>query len=130
MHHHTNLYSTCINDGYVQLMQCSCDVNDMQMHVSTMCFIQVYVQGTINYTVQLGTHNVVSKVKRGDKLASLQNTYTALLTSGGSRISERGGQSTPLGRSGGMLPQEIFNFRPSEVVSGAFWVENCFLRLL
>ena len=41
-----------------------------------------------------------------------------------------GGQSTPLGGSGGMLPQKIFNFRPSEVVSGAFWVENCFLRLL
>ena len=59
----------------------ACVVNDMQIHVSTMCFIQVYVQGTINYTVQLGTHNVVSKVKRGDKLASLQNTYTALLTS-------------------------------------------------
>ena len=54
----------------------------------------------------------------------------ACIYSGGSRISERGGQSTPLGGSGGMLPQKIFNFRPSEVVSGAFWVENCFLRLL
>ena len=42
----------------------------------------------------------------------------------------KGGQSTPLGGSGGMLPHKIFNFRPSEVVSGAFWVENCFLRLL
>ena len=51
-------------------------------------------------------------------------------SSGGSRISERGGQSTPVGGSGGMLPQKILNFRPSEVVSGAFWVENCFLRLL
>ena len=29
-------------------------------------------------------------------------------TSGGSRISERGGQSTPLGWSGGMLPQKFF----------------------
>ena len=28
-----------------------------------------------------------------------------------------------------MLPQKILNFWPSEVVSGAFWVENCFLRL-
>ena len=27
-------------------------------------------------------------------------------------------------------PLKILNFRPSEVVSGAFWVENCFLRLL
>ena len=33
-------------------------------------------------------------------------------------------------RLGVMLPQKILNFRPSEVVSGAFWVENCFLRLL
>ena len=52
------------------------------------------------------------------------------IRSGGSRISERGGQSSPLRGSGGMLPQKILNFRPSEVVSGAFWVENCFLQLL
>ena len=31
-----------------------------------------------------------------------------------------GGQSTPLGGSGGMLPQKILNFWPSEVVSGTF----------
>ena len=41
-----------------------------------------------------------------------------------------GGAVHPVGGSGGMLPQNILNFRPSEVVSGAFWVENCFLRLL
>ena len=45
-------------------------------------------------------------------------------------FSERGGQSTLVGGSGGMCPHKILNFRPSEVVSGAFWVENCFLRLL
>ena len=67
--------------SYRWLMQCSCVVNDMQIHVSTMCYTGVRAR---HYnTVQLGTHNVVSKVKRGDfnKLASLQNTYTALLTS-------------------------------------------------
>ena len=90
----------------------SVPIDNRQKHLDVMCFPVLFPTG------KYGEFH-----PRQEKLS--HSEY-----SGGSRISERGGQSTPLGGSGGMLPQKIYNFRPSEVVSGAFWVENCFLRLL
>ena len=97
------------------------------IHVpSTMYIVHVHV-----YKPHLHVHctctGLIILVGFGRKRVRL---WECSIYSGGSRISERGGQSTSLGGSGGMLPQKILNFRPSEVVSGAFWVENCFLRLL
>ena len=75
-------------------------------------------------------HRPVGYSRRSGALWLAHAVAAAYYTSGGSRISERGGgQSTSLGGSGGMRPQKFVYFRPSEVVSGAFWVENCFLRL-